>query len=442
MDDERRRSACLLPSFFGEGTAWLSPEFLAFPTGDAEQFRVLEDLLQERSSLNLARLPRKLASVEDLSFLSGQTDAIVARLGKLDGPRRRALLGAPQFTAWLDAALNLSRRLEDTSSRAELRLHLARFPLLVLPWLARIGAPEDQSYAIALTDDGRSGPLDVRWGLSCHAGARFGTLRLASDRAEIALDDRLVATLNVEAFQTGAGSAGVRVLDAELIRVREREFAAGGRIEIGVIEDFPALAAEVSEWPESGDPDDARTAVEGGLDVLAQLWPEAHREVQFLCRLVAPVNCSRSRCSATHGSYMFVQMLTSNRGDALKHAEVMLHEATHCKLFGICELTMLLGNDGPVRYRHPWRPDLRPLRGVLAGTHAFLAVLGLYRRAEHFRDVWPEASDAALIASRLADEVGRALDVLQDEAEFTPNGRMMMDSMVESYEQTMNYSRV
>jgi HEXXH motif-containing protein len=435
MRDDPSQSRCLVPSFFGEGCAGLSPDFLAFPTGDPDQLRLIEDLLQERVSLNLARLPRILSHVDGRNGVWDQTRNIINRLGKLDEGSRRSLLGAPLFMTWLDGALDRSRTLTDLASLARLRLHLTRLPLLVLPWLARLGSSQDESYHITLTDDGLSGPLDVRWSLRSTRPNEIGTLLLKADRAEIQVDGRPATRLAPDAFVPAAGPEGVRILDSDAIRLVEREFAGDGQIEIGAIRDFPTLTTDLKALPEQDDPNQARTAIDGGLQALSRLWPQAHREVRFLCRLVTPVRFSDGHNNATHGSYMFVQMLTSNQGDSLKHAEVLLHEAMHCKLFGTKELTKLIENDGPARYRHPWRQDLRPLRGVLAGAHAFLAVLALYRRAERFREVWPEARDTA---GQLTDEVGRALGVLRSEAEFTPNGRMMFDAMVRNYERTLS----
>jgi uncharacterized protein len=60
-------------------------------------------------------------------------------------------------------------------------------------------------------------------------------------------------------------------------------------------------------------------------------------------------------------------------------AELLVHEMQHVKLIALCELMDLFDPADSATYRVPWRPDPRPVDGVLNGTYAYLAVGELWR---------------------------------------------------------------
>jgi uncharacterized protein len=59
--------------------------------------------------------------------------------------------------------------------------------------------------------------------------------------------------------------------------------------------------------------------------------------------------------------------------------ELLLHEFQHVKLHALTNLHDLFDRTDPRRIKVPWRPDPRPIEGVLHGTYAYLALTHLWR---------------------------------------------------------------
>ncbi|HET8658614.1 MAG TPA: HEXXH motif-containing putative peptide modification protein [Micromonosporaceae bacterium] len=64
--------------------------------------------------------------------------------------------------------------------------------------------------------------------------------------------------------------------------------------------------------------------------------------------------------------------------DGAECASTMVHEFSHSKLNALHELVPLYRADDGLRYFAPWRPDPRPVGGLLQGAHAFTAVADLW----------------------------------------------------------------
>jgi HEXXH motif-containing protein len=77
--------------------------------------------------------------------------------------------------------------------------------------------------------------------------------------------------------------------------------------------------------------------------------------------------------------------------DADGLAVLLVHEFQHVKLGEVLELCDPSDPTTRIRLRVPWRPDPRPVEGVLQGTYAHLAIADIWRArsdapaVEHFR---------------------------------------------------------
>ena len=60
-------------------------------------------------------------------------------------------------------------------------------------------------------------------------------------------------------------------------------------------------------------------------------------------------------------------------------SELLVHEMQHVKLTALCDLMDLFDPADVTTYQVPWRPDPRPVDGVLNGTYAYLALAHLSR---------------------------------------------------------------
>jgi HEXXH motif-containing protein len=108
-------------------------------------------------------------------------------------------------------------------------------------------------------------------------------------------------------------------------------------------------------------------------------------------------------------------------------AEALVHETAHVKLDALDHLAPLLENGEEEGFRHPWREDIRPLRGVLLGAHAFLNVALFYQRMVE-AGISPDESTREIDQRRR--EVAEALDILDKHAVFTPAGQGLFDRLV------------
>ena len=61
-------------------------------------------------------------------------------------------------------------------------------------------------------------------------------------------------------------------------------------------------------------------------------------------------------------------------------AVTLAHELQHAKLNALSEVVELVGRDDGRRYYAPWRPDPRPLFGLLHGAYAHAGLAGFWRR--------------------------------------------------------------
>jgi HEXXH motif-containing protein len=66
--------------------------------------------------------------------------------------------------------------------------------------------------------------------------------------------------------------------------------------------------------------------------------------------------------------------------DGLGMAATLAHELQHAKLNALSEVVELIGRDDGRRYYAPWRPDSRPLFGLLHGAYAHAGLAGFWRR--------------------------------------------------------------
>ncbi|MFE0098737.1 aKG-HExxH-type peptide beta-hydroxylase [Streptomyces sp. NPDC059009] len=111
-------------------------------------------------------------------------------------------------------------------------------------------------------------------------------------------------------------------------------------------------------------------------------------------------------------------------------AESLVHEIHHTKLAVLHDITPLYRRvDGAV-HRVGWRPDPRPLAGVLQGAYAHLALTDLWHRSRDAAGT-PESwrRRAAERLGTLWEQVGEALSILLESDELTVAGREFTTEM-------------
>ncbi len=98
--------------------------------------------------------------------------------------------------------------------------------------------------------------------------------------------------------------------------------------------------------------------------------------VSVLTPIVTP---TREQHSASARD-MFGAIALSDPVDGLGLAATLAHELQHAKLNALSEVVELVGRDDGRRYYAPWRPDPRPLFGLLHGAYAHAGLAGFWRR--------------------------------------------------------------
>ena len=241
-------------------------------------------------------------------------------------------------------------------------------------------------------------------GVAAAAAIRAG---LAAD-IEVPVCDGVVVlpTLGVAVLET-SGTAAISVSPGTFtITCRDQEFnscgdrwrrvrpiAPGSReLLVDDVDPFrmPALGAAVA--PRLTDQDARKWAA--GLGAAWSLLDSEHREVaaelEAAVTTIVPHRTPASGYSSSTSAETFGAVALSAPLDAITTAASLAHELQHLKLFALLDMVTMLSPDDGSRYYAPWRPDPRPLGGLLQGAYAFLAVSEFWRRQRH----WPDDDGA------------------------------------------------
>jgi uncharacterized protein len=90
-----------------------------------------------------------------------------------------------------------------------------------------------------------------------------------------------------------------------------------------------------------------------------------------------PAAAGRSQSGTAKHAFGAVALALPGSTDML--CELLVHEMQHVKLTALCDLMDLFDPADSTTYQVPWRPDPRPVDGVLNGTYAYLGVGELWR---------------------------------------------------------------
>ncbi|MEV4558656.1 FxsB family cyclophane-forming radical SAM/SPASM peptide maturase [Kitasatospora sp. NPDC049285] len=112
-------------------------------------------------------------------------------------------------------------------------------------------------------------------------------------------------------------------------------------------------------------------------------------------------------------------------------ALLLAHEFQHVKLGAVLDLHDLYDRADDRRYYAPWRPDPRPLEGLLQGTYAHLAVSDFWAaRVRSFDGIGGAAADAArLHLATWRAHTAEAVETLADSGSLTPLGQRFAAGM-------------
>lgn len=185
-------------------------------------------------------------------------------------------------------------------------------------------------------------------------------------------------------------------------------------------------------------PRDARLeVVAAALDEIAEMWPEAHADIAEFTRVIVPVAPPPGvlpRARGADGPVNLAFTVSSRQGalylgeaDVDATIEMLLHENAHIKLRQAQAIDPLLCDplDESVRLPVPWRPDPRPIPGILEGLFVFAHVAEFELRR---RERAPHRVPRDRLAARLGD-LRYAADCLTRNAAVTAEGTSFLTQM-------------
>ncbi|WP_432014657.1 HEXXH motif domain-containing protein [Streptomyces cucumeris] len=119
-------------------------------------------------------------------------------------------------------------------------------------------------------------------------------------------------------------------------------------------------------------------------------------------------------------------VLLGRPADPLALAASLVHEAQHIKLSALMDLVPLIEGGLEEVHHAPWRPDPRPLRGLLHGVYAFLGVTGFWWDRWHRTGAGPVRDTAAFEFALRRAQTARGLRTLLTHARLTPRGERFL----------------
>lgn len=185
------------------------------------------------------------------------------------------------------------------------------------------------------------------------------------------------------------------------------------------------------------------TQINAALTLIKRFWPEAYTDFSEHTRVIVPMvkssrsmrPCANTEGTASQGERVHLAYTVSSRQGAIyigdapvdSTVEMLLHENAHVKLRQIQAMDPLLTDpfDETVRLPVPWRPDPRPVTGILEGVFVFSHV------AEFNLRRWrAEPGKVSLdLLSKLVNDLCYAVDCLERYASLTGKGSEFLNAM-------------
>ena len=327
-------------------------------------------------------------TLDAVGWMSSGSSA--ASSAMLHDATRDNTLADPAFRYLLSA-------LRRTADNPDLLLELLGTGLTDFAWPAQLAAGARSAWRSRLDDAGglRAG------GTPCFV--EFGPAYAHADVHLAVADHRMTATiasdgLTVEVLHEDLASVGSALDGSEVATIADHGFAispvsyTGNGIPISGRD--PWLRPRLTGTNQRSDGttffeatwdhyavDPQFAGLERAWHLVGSVWPEALDEIAVFVRRIVPLQTGPdAHLAFTVGSRQGAIFL--GQAPPLDLAEMVLHEAAHVKLRQMQLLDSLLVDplDEQRRVSVPWRPDPRPIPGVLEGLFVFSHIAELHCR--------------------------------------------------------------
>jgi uncharacterized protein len=244
-----------------------------------------------------------------------------------------------------------------------------------------------------------------------------------------ALADGPTATVTVTADGIAEIRSGTRtVFQAGEGWLPMRGFTMGTReLLIDDLDPFrmPALAA-LAPRLSAAQADSWVTGLRDAWPLLRTRHPEIAAEIDQAVTVIVPHATPASGHSSSTTAETFGAVALSAPVDACTSAVSLTHELQHLKLFALLDVVTMTEPDDGGRFYAPWRPDPRPLGGLLQGAYAFLGVSGFWRSQR----LAPESGLAGHTEyAKWLGATSLVIDTLHASGRLTPAGAEFVQGM-------------
>ncbi|MFG1918944.1 HEXXH motif domain-containing protein [Micromonospora sp. NPDC048898] len=339
-------------------------------------------------------------------------------VGGLEQGQRQAAWGHPPVAAWAFGTAALLRRGDERA---------AAYPGLLAAVAAaavvRARADADLDVPLDPTTPGRLDlpglgtlrvdPAATRARVRC-AGGR-AEVRCAGQRTEIGYDHPPDHRWRpVPELRATHGGLALRLL-----------------LDTGTWRHVP-MAAEAHAHPIAGsvrDPGRWQHRLRGAWRLLTDEHREVAEEVAVALRALVPLDPPRSGVRSGTFHHGFGAVAMSLPPDARSAAVTLAHEIQHLKLAALADLFPLVEPGPDESFYAPWRPDPRPLEGLLHGAYAHLGVAGFWRRQRFVERDRAARHHAEVEFVRWTRAARQTVRVLAAQPRLTPVGRRLVDGM-------------
>lgn len=210
---------------------------------------------------------------------------------------------------------------------------------------------------------------------------------------------------------------------------RHPRLAALPRIgRFSILNGVPEVAPLLSSFDPATDEEIKKGAdrIHLALELLEQIWPHAfhaiHRHVKAFCIL------KQRGYSRSHSPPELPGTILMSADEVERIGDLLCHESSHVRMNVFRLYDRIAQARDPkaeaAGFVSPWRPDLRPLKGLIDGVHAFLNVCRYHRKLGEWCDgAWIPGA----IYERQKQNVIQANALLQQHAAPTRIGTMLME---------------
>ncbi len=241
---------------------------------------------------------------------------------------------------------------------------------------------------------------------------------------------------------TIVGSGGATIVSWDEVRagntavVERSHVPLHGRCRLALADDSPLARFEThpdkagSGLDLGGKTADEWTAALGeALGVVRAGVPAIADEIDLLIEQLVPVGYDPERHLSASYAELVGTIYLSLHPDVLTLAEALIHEHSHNKINMLWTLAPVLENGFSPLYSSPYRPDPRPLHGVLLGVHAFLPVERMYEQLEAAGHPILRGSGVERRRKMVRERNASACEMLRLHARATPAGQGVLDEL-------------